>query len=255
MRTATTTTFVLVHGGWHGAWCWRRVEPLLAGHEVHIPTLTGLGDRAHLARPDTGLADHVEDVVAVLELDDLRDVVLVGHSSSGAVITGVAQRCPDRLRRLVYLDAFLPAPGQSVLDLLPAARREHFLGLVDASGRIVLDADTAMDGWGLTDPADREWVRPRLRPFPVGALRDPLPLDPVPELPRLYVHCTAKPGGDTFAGFAAAARTDPTWDFATLTTGHDAMITAPEAVATLLVSARCQQSHLADNAASLPSDP
>ena len=176
------TVFVLVHGGWHGGWCWRRVAPLLSGHDVFCPTLTGLGDRAHLARPDTGLADHVADVVAVLELDDLRDVVLVGHSSGGAVITGVAQRRPDRLRELVYLDAFVPAPGQSVFDLLPAARREHFLGLVDASGRIVLDPDPAMDGWGLTVAADRAWVRPRLRPFPVGALRDPLPADPGLEL-------------------------------------------------------------------------
>ncbi len=228
--------FVLVHGGWHGSWCWRRVVPLLAsaGHEVLCPTLTGLGDRAHLARPDTGLADHVADVVAVLELDDQRDVVLVGHSSSGAVITGVAQRCPDRLRELVYLDAFVPGPGQSVFDLLPAARREHFQRLVDESGRVVLDPDTAMDGWGITVAADREWVRPRLRPFPVGALRDPLPPDPVPELPRRYVHCTVKPGGDSFAGFAEAARTDPAWRFDALATGHDAMITAPEALARLL---------------------
>jgi len=230
------TTFVLVHGGWHGAWCWRRVAPLLesAGHEVHCPTLTGLGDRAHLGGPDTGLADHIADVVAVLELDDLRDAVLLGHSSGGAVITGVAQRVPDRLRELVYLDAFLPGPGQSVLDLLPAARRDHFLTLVDGAGRIVLDPDTAMDGWGLTSAADREWVRPRLRPFPVGALRDPLPPGPVPRLPRRYVHCTVKPGGDSFAGFAEATRTDPTWRFETLATGHDAMITAPDAVAALL---------------------
>jgi pimeloyl-ACP methyl ester carboxylesterase len=239
------TVFVLVHGGWHGAWCWRRLVPLLAGHEVHSPTLTGLGDRAHLARPGTGLADHVADLVAVLELDDLRDVVLVGHSSSGAVITGVAQRCPDRLRELVYVDAFVPAPGQSVFDLLPAARREHFLRSVDGSGRIVLDPDSAMDGWAITAAADREWVRPRLRPFPVGALRDPLPADPVPELPRRYVHCTVKPGGDSFAGFADAARSDPAWRFAELATGHDAMITAPEALAAAL-SAECKQSHFAD---------
>jgi pimeloyl-ACP methyl ester carboxylesterase len=228
------TVFVLVHGGWHGSWCWRRVAPLLPGHDVHCPTLTGLGDRAHLARPDTGLADHVTDVVAVLELDDLRDVVLVGHSSGGAVITGVAQRCPERLRELVYLDAFVPAPGQSVFDLLPAARREQFLRLLDGSGRIVLDPETAMDGWGVTAVADREWVRPRLRPFPVGALRDPLPADPVPELPGRYIHCTVKPGGDAFARIADAARTNPAWRFAEIETGHDAMITAPEAVAALL---------------------
>jgi pimeloyl-ACP methyl ester carboxylesterase len=236
---ASMTTFVLVHGGWHGSWCWRRVTPLLesAGHEVHCPTLTGLGDRAHLGGPATGLADHVTDVVAVLELDDLRDVVLVGHSSSGAVISGVAQRVPDRVSELVYLDAFVPSPGRSVFDLLPVARREHFLRLVDGSGRIVLDPDTAMDGWGITAAADREWVRPRLRPFPVGALRDPLPSDPLPELPRRYVHCTVKPGGDSFAGFAAAARSDPAWRFDALDTGHDAMITAPDALAALLTSA------------------
>jgi pimeloyl-ACP methyl ester carboxylesterase len=93
------TTFGLVHGGWHGGWSWRRVAPLLQaeGKEVHAPTLTGLGDRSHLARPDTGLAVHVEDVIAVLELDDLRDVVLVGHSYSGVVITGVAQRSGERI--------------------------------------------------------------------------------------------------------------------------------------------------------------
>ena len=252
------TTFVLVHGGWHGAWCWRRVTPLLAGHDVHCPTLTGLGDRAHLVRPDTGLADHVADVVAVLELDDLRDVVLVGHSSGGAVITGVVQRCPDRLRELVYLDAFVPGPGQSVFDLLPADRREHFLRLVDDSGRIVLDPDAAMDGWGLTDAGDRDWVRPRLTPFPVGALRDRLPADPMPELPRRYVHCTVKPGGDSFAGFAAAAGSDPAWRLDTLDTGHDAMITVPRALATLLagdVSEGCRQSPLGDTGPPLPSNP
>jgi pimeloyl-ACP methyl ester carboxylesterase len=233
---ARVGVFVLVHGGWHGGWCWRRIAPLLtaAGHEVHCPTLTGCGDRAHLGGPDTGLADHVADVVAVLDLDDLRDVVLVGHSSGGAVITGVAQRCRDRLGELVYLDAFVPGPGQSVFDLLPPARLEHFRALVDASARIVLDPDTAMDGWGVTAAADRAWVRPRLRPFPVGALRDPLPADRVPELPRRYVHCTVKPGGDSFAGFAAAARSDPAWRFAELSTGHDAMIAAPEALAAVL---------------------
>ncbi len=230
------TTFVLVHGGWHGGWCWRRVAPLLRGrgHDVHTPTLTGVGDRAHLGRPGTGLTTHVQDVLAVLALDDLTDVVLVGHSSSGAVITGVAQRAGERVRELVHLDSFVPAPGESVFDLLPPARREHFLGLVDPAGRIVLDPDAAMDGWALTDPDDRAWVGPRLRPHPVGGLADPLPAVPVPELPRRYLHCTAKPGGDSFAGFAAAARDDPSWRFDRLDTGHDAMVTAPHALADLL---------------------
>ena len=230
------TTFVLVHGGWHGGWCWRRVAPLLrsGGHEVHTPTLTGLGVRTHLGRPDTGLTTHVEDVVAVLELDDLHDVVLVGHSSAGAVIAGVAQRCPERLRELLYLDAFVPAPGQSVIDLLPPQRAEHFLGSVDDLGRIQLDYDLAMDGWAITDAADRAWVRPRLRPHPVRALTDPLPPDALPDVSRHFVHCTVKPGADSFAGFAAAAGDDPSWRLDTLAAGHDAMITAPREVAAVL---------------------
>lgn len=232
------STFVLVHGGWHGGWCWRRLVPLLAaaGHQVHTPTLTGTGDRAHLGGPDTGLADHVADVLAVLELDDLRDVVLVGHSSGGPVLQGVAQRAPDRLRELVFLDAFVTEPGQSVFDVLPAARREHFERLTDGRGRIVLDPEAAMDGWAVTAPADRAWLGPRLRPHPAGALRDPLPRDLLPPLPRRFLHCTDKPGGDSFAGFAAASRADPTWGFAELATGHDAMVTAPDALAALLTA-------------------
>jgi pimeloyl-ACP methyl ester carboxylesterase len=230
------TTFVLVHGGWHGGWCWRRVAPLLRerGHEVHAPTLTGLGDRAHLARPHTGLAAHVRDVLAVLELDDLHDVVLVGHSSSGAVITGVAQRAAERLRELVHLDSFVPEPGESVFDLLSDDRRAHFEKQVDAAGRIVLDVDRAMDGWAVYEPADRAWVGPRLRPHPVGGLADPLPIVDLPDLPRRYVHCTEKPGFDSFAATADAADADPTWRFDTLAAGHTPMVTAPAALADLL---------------------
>lgn len=233
------TVFVLVHGGWHGGWCWRRLVPLLraAGHEVHAPTLTGLGDRAHLAAPDIGLATHVEDVVALLEMDDLHDVVLVGHSSGGAVIAGVAQRVPGRLARHVHLDAFVSQPGQSVLDLLAPERRAHFLAMADAAGRVVLEWEAAMDGWAVRDEADREWLRPRLRPHPLGGLADPLPADPVPDLPRHYVHCTDKPAGDSFAGFAAAARHDSAWRLDVLDAGHDAMLTAAPPLARILLDA------------------
>jgi pimeloyl-ACP methyl ester carboxylesterase len=232
------TTFVLVHGGWHGGWCWRRVTPLLLdeGHDVHTPTLTGVGDRAHLAAPSIGLDTHVRDVVEVLELDDLRDVVLVGHSASGAVVRGVAQRCADRLREVVHLDAFVPEPGRSVLDTMSAGRREYFLDMVDDLGRIVHDWDAALDSWAVTDPADRAWVRPRLRPHPIGGLSEPLPHDPVPDLPHRFIHCTVKPGHDGFAGFAAAAADDPKWRLDTIDTGHDAMVTAPSELAALLVA-------------------
>lgn len=122
-----------------------------------------------------------------------------------------------------------------MLDLLPAARREHFLSLLDPEGRIVLDWETAMDGWAVRDLADRAWIRPRLRPHPVGGLADALPPAPVPDLPRHFLHCTDKPGGDSFAGFADAARHDPGWRLHVLDTGHDAMITGPDRLARTLL--------------------
>lgn len=233
------TVFVLIHGGWHGGWCWRRLSPLLgaAGHEVHAPTLTGLGDRAHLAPAGPALTTHIEDVVALLDMDDLRDVVLVGHSSGGAVITGVAQRAGGRLAGLVYLDAFVPRPEQSVLELVTPERREQFLAAVDATGCIALDWDVALDGWGVLDRRDREWVRPRLRPHPLGGMSERLPSLGVPDLPRHYLHCTDKPAGFSFASFAAAARDDPSWRLHKLDTGHDAMITAPRHLAGALLDA------------------
>ncbi|MBV9253581.1 MAG: alpha/beta fold hydrolase, partial [Actinobacteria bacterium] len=114
-------TFVLVHGAWHGGWCWRKLTPLLraAGHEVFTPTLTGLGERSHLGHPDVGLATHVGDVAQVLWYEDLSNVVLVGHSYGGLVIGGVADQAPGRLKHLVYLDAFVPEHGRSMLDLGP----------------------------------------------------------------------------------------------------------------------------------------
>ena len=113
-------TFVFVQPAWMGGWCWNKVAAQLRelGHEVYAPTLTGLAERAHLASPDVGLTTHIEDVVSVVVFDDLRDIVLVGTSSGGTVITGVANRITDRIASLVYLDAFLPSAGQCTLDLL-----------------------------------------------------------------------------------------------------------------------------------------
>ena len=126
------TTFVLVHPAWFGGWCWRKVSPVLRarGHEVFAPTLTGLGERAHLASQKVGLEMHVEDVANVLEYEDLRQVILVGNSSGGMVITGVADRMPERIAHLVYLDAFVPEDGQSMLDIVPAERRPLMEALV-----------------------------------------------------------------------------------------------------------------------------
>src|SRR5262249_25595660 len=123
-REREMATFVLVHGAWHGGWCWRDVAARLrrAGHDVYAPSLTGLGERAHLARPGIALDDHVQDVVALLQMEALSDVVLVGHSYGGMVVTGAADREAARIRRLVYLDAFVPESGRCVLDYVVPER-------------------------------------------------------------------------------------------------------------------------------------
>lgn len=239
-READKATFVLVHGGWHGGWCWRKVVGPLraAGHEVHAPTLTGLGERAHLARPDVGLDTHVQDVLALLEAEDLVDVVLVGHSGAGPVITGVGARVPSRLRRLVYLDAFVPEPGQSVLDWLPPTRRELFERQARDHGQgwlVPLDWDAAMDGWGVADPADREWMRPRLAPQPLATLSRPLAVRAPTGVPCSYVSCRRNPVAAVFEPFAERARTDAErWRVHDLDSGHDAMIEAPDQLVAVL---------------------
>ncbi|MGH7860970.1 MAG: alpha/beta fold hydrolase, partial [Candidatus Dormibacteraceae bacterium] len=133
-------TFVIVHGAWGGAWSWNRfIVPLLreAGHDARAVTRTGLGERSHLASPDVDLDTHVQDVVNVLFYEDLREVVLVGHSYGGMVITGVADRCPERLSRLVYLDAAVPSDGMSISDQFGPERRQELIDRARREG----------DGW------------------------------------------------------------------------------------------------------------
>jgi pimeloyl-ACP methyl ester carboxylesterase len=234
--------FVLLHGGWHGAWCWRRVTPLLreAGHEVVAPTLTGLGERAHLVSREVDVSLHVRDLAAVLEMEDVRDSVLVGHSYAGVVITGVAEVAFERISHLVYLDAFVPVEGKSLLELLPPERAAVFEGAAREHGDgwlVPLPWEQAMDGWGVTDPDVRRWMLPRLTAQPLATFVEPLgSVSAAERLPRTYVHCTEKPAGDTFAPFAAAAgQPRSRWRLETIAAGHDAMITAPQAVAETLL--------------------
>ena len=158
-------TFVLVHGGWAGGWQWREVASLLraAGHEVFTPTLTGLGERVHLASPDVGLDTHIQDILMVLAYEELRDVILVGYSYSGMVITGVAERAPERLAHLVYLDAYVPRDGESLLDMLGP----------DAAAFIEQAAQAHGDGWRIPhDPPDA----PRRTPHPLKTGQQPVSL-------------------------------------------------------------------------------
>jgi pimeloyl-ACP methyl ester carboxylesterase len=231
------TTYLLVHGAWSGGWIWSRVAPILrkARHDVFTPTLTGLGERAHLANPDIDLSTHIQDVVAILECEDLQRVVLVGHSYGGMVITGVAERTAERLSHLVYLDAFVPQDGQSLADLVSPDLAASFEEGVRLNG----------DGWripppppdwsGVTDEADQRWIQSRLTPQPIKTMFEPVRLSnpEAAELPRTYVYCN-NPAMGLFDRFASRARAEG-WRYQVLSTCHAANVTAPNQVADLLL--------------------
>lgn len=226
---------VLVHGAWHGGWCWRRVAQRLraSGHEVFTPTLTGLGERSHLLRADTGLATCIDDVCAVLEAEELDQVMLVGHSFGGLVITGVADRMARRLERLVYLDAMVAEHGQSALSLLPPDVRRERQRTVDPEGlRMAVPAATA---FGVTEPVQQAWLARRLTPHPLKAYADPLCLShPAGNgVPRTYLAVT-DPWYPPLAGVRQAVRSRTDWDYRELAAGHDAMLTSPDPLAALL---------------------
>jgi pimeloyl-ACP methyl ester carboxylesterase len=231
------STYVLVHGGAHGGWCYSRVAPILraAGHEVFAPTLTGLGERAHLLSPEIDLDTHIRDVVAVLHYEDLRDVILVGHSYGGMVITGVADRAPDRIGHLVYLDAATPVNGESLAELaapLMAAARSRGR-VVDGVELVLFPGTEPLPHYGVTDPDDIAWMEARLTPHPFRCFAQPLVLADeavVAAIPQTHIVCTSTLASRDPARMAAAD--GRVWD---IDTGHDLMITEPAAVAELLL--------------------
>ena len=219
--------FVLVHGAWHGAWCWRRVLPKLwsAGHRAFAVSLTGVGERAHIAPKAVTLETHVADVVNVIEAEELLDAILVGHSYAGIVITGVAQRSAMRLRHLVYLDAVVPVPGESWSSLHPEQIRAERRRAVAEHGTLPAPDPVV---YGLTG-ADAAWVARRQTPHPGAPYDAPLAFDAdrIAGLPRTFISCTA-PRLATIDGSRDRARASPEWTFIELPTGHDPMISAPE---------------------------
>jgi pimeloyl-ACP methyl ester carboxylesterase len=241
-----TNTFVLVHPAWHGAWLWKKVTPLLRekANLVFTPTLTGLGERTHLASPAIGLDVHVNDVVNVLTYEDLHGVVLVGHSSSGAVVTCVADRAPERIARVVYLDAFVPEDGQSVFDLVTPDRRQALEQLVRTEGQGWLLPRFApppweaivREMWGVTSDDDVRWMLERLCPTPVGHFRDPVRLtNPAAvKLPRAYIRCRRFPS-PRFDRHAEMARQTTSWQYRELPASHHAPVVIPDTVADLLL--------------------
>lgn len=228
-------TFVLVHGGFHGGWCWREVAERLRarGHDVYTPTQTGCGERSHLLSRDITLATFIDDIANVITWEDLRDVVLVGHSFGGITVTGVADRMPERLARLIYLDALILQNGQSVFGLLDPQVAAARLQAAQASGGVGIAPPPAAL-FGIRDEAQAALVQARLTSQPLATYTSALKLDhPVTNgVPAIYVQCT----DPLFAGIAPTREWVKAQGMKTveLATGHDAMLIVPQAVAELL---------------------
>jgi len=236
------STFVLVHGAWGGAWIWRRViGPLrAAGHEVHAVTLTGDGERAHLRRPDTSLQTHIDDVLGLVDAEELADIVLVGHSYGGMMITGAADvltaRTPNPVRQLVYVDAMVPLPGEGWGSGHPPEIVQARLAAAKAHGNALPPPDPRDFG---IEGADRDWMLRRQVPHPFGMYRVPLQFDGErwARTPRTFIDCN-RPAYPTIDAMRARVRSQPGWRVVEIATGHCPMVTAPaELVVHLLACA------------------
>lgn len=228
-------TYVLIHGSRHGGWCWSRVARLLRerGHDVYTPTLSGNGERRHLRglRP-INLDTHIEDVSALLFYEDLHDVILVAHSYAGIVATGVAETSSERIGRLVYLDAIMPAAGECHLDLAgPETAARLSSEMVEDEFGWKLPASTASAAYfGVTDPDDATWVEARLSDQPADTYRQALRSDAASlRLPRTFMQCTR--ASSLHPTMIDRIRLDLAVAFVELDAAHDVMITAPELLA------------------------
>jgi pimeloyl-ACP methyl ester carboxylesterase len=230
-------TFVLVHGAWHGGWCWQRVADRLrgGGHAVFTPTLTGLGERSHLLRAGIDLTTHVTDVVNVIKWEELNDVVLCGHSYGGMVISGVADQMAAAIRSIVFLDAFVPRNGEAVQDLTSSAVVEIARAAM-ARGEITMPPRPA-EAFGV-NAADRAWVDRLCVGQPIGTFTQKLTLtgarDRIPRKSYIRAASYANPGFDRAL---AAARSDPSWRTYEVSCGHDVMVDAPNRLTEILLEA------------------
>lgn len=232
-------TYVLLHGAFHGGWCWKDVATRLRslGHAVYTPTQTGLGERAHLLHTRPNLETIVRDVEQVFLYEDLQDVILVGHSFGGVTVSALADRIPERLRHLVYLDASLAQDGESTLDLIPEDRRiaYHQRAIESTEGFYVDPPDPAY--LGIEDPEVAAWIRPKLTRQPFQPILDRLQLR-YPQgngIPATFIYCT-NPPSPSIAVSRDRARSRPGWTYLEMACGHNAMTLRPAELSQILAA-------------------
>lgn len=233
-ETRGPKTYVLVHGAWHGGWCWRDIAAALRaqGHTVFTPTLTGLGERAHLVNKFVNLSTHVTDIVKVFEFEDLSDVILVGHSYAGHVIPQVADRLKNRIRHMVYLDAVLAQDGKPFLP--PGVGEARAKDAID--GYLLPPMDVEWFGVPVTHPL-APWVKRHLTNHPLPCLMETVRYQNGGDagVPKTYIRCLKRRDADQPDPFEPLIKGKPEWTWLTLDTGHDAMVTAPDELTDMLL--------------------
>jgi len=240
--------YVLVHGAWHGGWCWHKVAPFLhvGGNKVYTPTLTGLGEKSNFLSGDISLDTHIYDIVDLLEYEDLEQVVLIGHSYAGMVISGVADKVPSRLKHLVYLDAFTPNDGESISDLHPSfVAKLRRIASEKGDGWLVPFSEEVINTkggplYGIEDAADLMWLRGKLTPHPLACFEQKIYLKNKEglALPKTYIWCSVRQGVRTEKwGFFKEARRaqELGWGLYEIESDHDAMITKPKELSDILL--------------------
>jgi hypothetical protein len=238
-RSQQHSVFVLVHGAWHGGWCWEKVKEELSaeGDEVYTPTLSGMAEKNDKLDSTINLDTHIQDIVDLIVKQDLHHVILVGHSYAGLVISGVADRIPERLEKLIYLDALLAENGQSAFSVNPKESQETF-------SKTAMDYDKGLSipspsstWFGVNDTKAIKWTDDRLTSQPYKTFSQPLVLKHPygNHLPLTYIACT-NPELPVLVQFAEKAKNNKAWKYYELKTGHDAMVTMPSELAALLSS-------------------
>lgn len=237
-RSGSRIDLVLIHGGSHGGWAWRRVIEELGDRRGRIitPTMPGVGERAHRLAPGITFQEGVDDIVAAIEAEELENVVLVGHSIGGAYASAVGERVADRLRGVIFLDAVVVDPGERILDVLtPASQAALPMVAAQAGGGYSIPKPNDPGMFGVTRRDDIAWLDRRLTAHPWASWIDVVPVTGVAlGVPKLYVDCTAPRFADVEPSKQRVRARPDEWTITALATGHDAMVTAPRDVAKLI---------------------